>query len=323
MRNQLLKTMREIKGRAQEIIKHSSIWKELNLDQNNLRNPKQFFQKRKELQATIDLLRLNNLNPRLIATNQILETGKKKDNVTLLKTIENLQKYFHQSALLQNLKGIEGLLKEKQDINSNKRLAIFFTDDPEILWQVGKYPRGCGSCQNYAEGSYAENLMGYVGDANVKVAYIVDLNKLPNELKDKLNEQGLEAIKDQIKNHELLETSLARSLIKIAKNENNQPVILFEPTYTKLNKSDLGQDKYFNLFMNLMVAEPMNVQMARGGGKERVFIGKSRSPMGQYEDLNLSAIKFIKKTHRPSKKEKEIIEKTKNSSNNRNDARVA
>lgn len=62
-----------------------------------------------------------------------------------------------------------------------------------------------------------------------------------------------------------------------------------------------------------MVVEPMNAKMARGGGKESVKVGRSRSPEGQYEDLNLSGIKFVSKTSKPTQEDQEIADRIRSS----------
>ncbi len=309
MRQALNKAIQEIQEKSKNLDKFD-IWDKHDLDKNNLKNLGQFYQKRQELQATIDLLKLNNLSNRLIVTNKIEDKQGKKGGQTLLSTLESLQKYFKDSPLLQDLKNIEFSLKEKQETMGKKRLAMIFTDNPQMLWQAGKYPLGCGSCMHYAEGSYASNLMGYVSDANCKVAYLVDLNKLSQEWQDKLDEQGFDAVKDNIPAQKLLSTSLGRTIVKMTQEK---PIVLLEPTYTVEYKGDTSMDKYFNMFIDLMVTEPMNAKMARGGGKESVKVGRSRNPQGQYEDLNLSSIKFISKTSKPTKEDQEIAERIRSS----------
>ncbi|MBU2456547.1 hypothetical protein KKB73_01350 [Patescibacteria group bacterium] len=55
------------------------------------------------------------------------------------------------------------------------------------------------------------------------------------------------------------------------------------------------------------------MKMAKGGGKESVKTGKSRSPDGQYENLDLSNVKFIHKLSKPTKEEEEIMERIRSS----------
>jgi len=204
-------------------------------------------------------------------------------------------------------------LKEKIDFGENRRLAMIFTDNPQMLWQVGKYPLGNGSCQHYAEGSFAIHLMGYVGDPNCKVAYLVDLNRLPQDVRSEIEEKGFDEVKDRIPKQDLLNASLARSIIKMVKGPKGEPVILLEPSYTVVYKDDVSMDRYFNLFIGLMVAEPMKAKMARDGGNESVTKGASLSPGGQYEDLDLNSVKFINKLSKPTKEEMEIIERIRSS----------
>ena len=312
IRQILEQEIQEIQTKTKEA-ENSDIWDKHALDKTKLKNLGQFYQKRQELKVAVDLLRLNGLSNKLIATNRIVEKEGKKGGETLLNVVDNLQKYFKDSPLQQDIKNIEFLLKEKSDLGEKRRLAMMFTDNPQTLWQVGKYPLGNGSCQHYAEGSYANQLMGYVGDANCKVAYLVDLNKLPQNIKEELNEKEFEEIKDKIPAQDLLNACVARSLVKMTKDKEKQPVILLEPTYSKVYKSDTAMDKYFNLFVDLMVTEPMKAKMARGGGKESVVKGYSRSSKGQYEDLDLSSVKFINKLSKPTKEDEEIMERIRSS----------
>ncbi|MCK5475696.1 MAG: hypothetical protein KAI71_03910 [Candidatus Pacebacteria bacterium] len=298
-----------------ENLQDSDIWEKLQLDKNNLKNLNQFYQKRKEIKSTIDLLRLNNLSNKLIATNRIVEKEGKKGGEKLNSVLDNLKKYLKGSPLLQDIKNIEFSLKEKTDMNEKRRLAMVSTDNPQMLWQAGKYPLGNGSCQHYADGGYnlAKNLMGYVGDANCKVSYLVDLNKLSQDIKKELEEKEFEEIKNDIPAQELLNASIARSIIKMTKDENDKPVVLLEPTYSIVYKSDNSMDKYFNLFVDLMIAESMKVKMARSGGKESVSRGPSRSPGGQYEDSNLDNVKFIHKLSKPTKEDEDMMERIRSS----------
>jgi hypothetical protein len=313
---QIASFINNIKKESKEVVSKSDIWGKYNLDKTNIENPeniKKIYKKRQELRAMVDLLHLCNLSNKLIATNKINEKDGEKGGEDLTQVLERLKKYFANTAILQDLKNIEFILTEKQDLSEKRKLAMIFTDDPQILWQVGKYPLGCGSCQHYAEGSYADNLMGYVGDANCKVAYLIDLNKLPNDLKKEIDEKSFEEIKDKIPAQDLLNASIARSIIKMTKDQKNKPVILLEPTYSSVNKGDLEMDKYFNIFIDLMIAEPGKMKMARGGGNEQVTKGFSRSPEGQYEDLNLSSVKYIHRLSKPTEEEAKIIERIRSS----------
>ena len=206
--------MEEIEATYAEVL-DSDIWERLNLDKNSLENVNQFYQKRQELKALIDLLRLYNLSNKLIATNRIVEKEGKKGGQTIISAIDNLKKLFEDSPFLLDLKNIEFTLKEKIDFGEKRRLAMILTDHPQMLWQVGKYPFGNGSCQHYAEGGYAQYLMGYVGDANCKVAYLVDLSKLPADIRQRLEEKGFEEI--VIKNFDWLHPSIPEKMIKLIK----------------------------------------------------------------------------------------------------------
>lgn len=312
IRAELNKEIKEIEENYNKALE-SDVWEKLGLDKNNLKNLGQFYQKRQELKAAIDLLRLNNLSNKLIATNKIVEKEGKKGGETITSVVDNLKKFFKDSPLLLDLKNVEFALKEKIDFGEKRRLAMILSDNPQMLWQAGKYPTGNGSCQHYAEGSHANRLMGYVGDANCKVSYLIDLNKLPADIKKELDEKGFEEIKNKIPTKDLLSASLARSMVKMVKDRDNKPVVLIEPTYTVVYKGDVSMDKYYNVFIDLMLADPMKAKIARGGGSDEVIKGRSRSPEGQYEDLDLNNVKFVHRSSKPTKGEMEVMERIRSS----------
>ena len=312
MRQAVEQKAREIEEGYQNAF-NSDIWEKYQLDKNNAKNLEQFYQKRQELKSAIDLLRLLDLSNKLIATNRIAEKEGKKGGETITSVLERLKKYFKDSPIVQDISNVEFILKEKIDFGEKRRLAMIFTDNAQMLWQAGKYPLGNGSCQHYAEGSYANQLMGYVGDPNCKVAYLVDLNRLPQDIRNEIEERGIEEAKDRISKQDLLNASLARSIIKMTRDRKNEPVVLLEPTYTVVYKGDVSMDRYFNLFVDLMVAEPMKAKMARGGGNDSVIKGRSLSPEGQYEDLDLNGVKFIHKLNKPTKEEMEVMERIRSS----------
>lgn len=307
MRTAIEQKIKEIEQEYQKSLRLDNL-KKLGLDPSSVKNLDQFYQKRQELKSAIDLLRLCNLSNKLIATNRIIEKSEKGGGEAITSVVDRLKKYFKGSPLLQDINNIEFALKEKIDFGEKRRLAMVLSDDPQMLWQAGKYPIGNGSCQHYAEGSHANRLMGYVGDANCKVAYLVDLNKLPADIKKELEKKGFEDIKDKIPVQELLNASLARSIVKMTKDNENGPVILLEPTYTVIYKSDDSMDRYFNIFIDVMVAESMNAKVARGGGKESLAKGYSRSPEDQYEDLDLGSVKFVHKLSKSTKEDMKMME---------------
>ncbi len=294
MRAALTVVEQRIKEEADGLVKESDIFERFSLAKDKLANPGPLYQLRNELKVILDLLRLSNLNAGLIASNRIVEKRREKESGEKITTVlENLQKYFKNSPLLQDLQNIEFSIRESQPTTGERRLAMIFTDDSQILWQCGKFPIGNGSCQNYESGSHAERLMGYVGDANCKVAYMLDLNKLPLELKATIEEQGFEAIKGQLTSKQILDISIARVIVKVAKDNAGKPVLLLEPTYTVVNKDDKTMDRLFESFIRNTTAKPMEVKMASGGGMETIMVGNSRSPQGQYEDTALSSVRFI------------------------------
>src|SRR3989344_2824817 len=316
--------LQDIKQQADEI-SSSTIWQELELPPSVVPETSTIYQKRAELKAILEILRLADLSPRQIALNILTEGKKKEEGTAISSTLENLKKVFKDCAFTQDLKNVEFILKEQTQFTGKRRLVMVLSDNPSFLWQAGKYPIGNGSCQHYAEGSMSQSLMGYVGDAHIKVAYLFDINSLPENLKTKIKDGlPLGEIVDQASPPEILQAVVARSIVKIGKDEQNRPAIFMEPTYSVINKGDISMDRYFNLFTDLFVVEPMKSKLYRGSGSEKLNIPPSRNPEGQYEDgavgnaqnagmgiqtssYSISA-KSIGKDHTPTTEEELIIE---------------
>lgn len=329
-RKSLAVKLRDIKQQADEISK-STIWQELELSPLVIPEISIIYQKRAELKAILEILRLTDLSPRQIALNILTEGRKKEEGSSITSTIDNLKKVFKDCAFMQDLKNVEYILKEQTQFIGKRRLAMVLSDNPSFLWQAGKYPIGNGSCQHYAEGSMSQSLMGYVGDAHIKVSYLFDINSLSENLKTKIKDGvPIGEIVDQATPPEILQAVVARSMVKVGKDEQNRPSIFMEPTYSVINKGDISMDRYFNLFTDLFVAEPMKSKLFRGSGSEKLNIPPSRNPEGQYEDgavenaqnagmgiqtfsYSISA-KSISKDHTPTTEEELIVENMKRSS---------
>lgn len=285
IRGLLMAKMGEINLKYEEVLQ-DSIFEQYGLNKEQLKNAGQFYQKRQELKALVDLYRVSALDVKRIATNRISDRVDKKGE-TLTKVIEGLKTYFKDNpTFIQDIENIHAVISQREDLGAKRRLAMIVTDSPQMLFQAGKYPAGCGSCQNY-EGSpvWNKSLAGYVSDAHIKVAYLIDLNKLPDGLRSEIESKGFEEVKETIPHQDLLEASIARAITKITKvSEGSEPTLFIEPTYSSINKGDLTMDKYFNIFLELMASEPMGIRLTRGGGSETVRVPKSRNPSGQYED---------------------------------------
>ena len=330
VRQALTLKLQDIKQHAGEIFS-SNIWQELGLPNSTAPEISIIYQKRAEIKAVLEILKLADLGSRQIALNILTEGKKKEEGSSLTSAIDNLKKVFKDCAFMQDIKNVEFVIKEQTQLIGKRRLAMVLSDNPSFLWQAGKYPVGNGSCQHYAEGSMSQSLMGYVGDAHIKVAYLFDINSLPDDLKTKLQEGSpLGEVINQAKPPEVLQAVVARSIVKVGKDKQNKPAVFMEPTYSVINKGDLSMDRYFNLFTDLFVAEPMNSKLYRGAGEEKIGIPPSRNPAGQYEDgaegnagnvgmgIQTSSYtigaKLISKEHIPTSEEEQIIEKMRRSS---------
>lgn len=277
-------------GKAEEIKRDyeatlsSDVLDKYGLNRDQLKNMGPFYQKRQELKALLDLYRISALDAGRIATNRISDRPDKKGE-TLLSVIESLKVYFKDNpTFVQDIENIQSTISQRGELGSKRRLAMIVTDNPQMLIQAGKYPIGCGSCQNYeGDPGWNRSLAGYMSDAHIKVAYLIDVNKLPSDIVLDIESRGFEAVRNRIPPHALLDASVARSIVKLTMI-GDAPTLFIEPTYSSINKGDLSMNKYFDIFLELEVSNPMGIKLARGGGDEIAQVPKSRNPNGQYED---------------------------------------
>lgn len=273
-----------------ELIKVKNNLKKIETSYNNLMKKRKIniedtelmYQKRDELKALFDIYRLMDLDADKIENNLISNTDTLTGE-TIDAVIKNLKGYFRKNeSFLADLDKIEKVMQGEHLLKTKKNLVMIVTDNPQMILQVGKYPTGCGSCQNF-EGDIARSrsLLGYAGDAHIKAAFLVDLNLVPQERLKEFKELGLGAIQNQLSPQELLNASVARSIIKLTQGTTS---LFIEPTYTSQNKRDVSMETYFNLAIDKTLAQPMGVELARGKGDVEVIIPASINPDGQYED---------------------------------------
>lgn len=261
-----------------------------------VKNRQQFYEKREEVRVIENILKLLTLTGEKIANNRI-SNGLSEE--TIKTVIDRLKNYFGKKkgsgdhaaqtgSFGHVLENIESVLKEGTEIGRKHRLGILFTDDPRVLWRTGKYPTGGLSCLQYdVKNMNSKSLMGFVGDPNCKVMYAVDLTAFSEERWDRVKREG-------IKNADILpilEASVSRSAVKVVRDaEGKDPAVLIEPEY-----SSYGVDvsAFFDLFVQSMVSNRMNVPVMREGGVEKVVLGKSLSPEGRYDDTNPNTVRFV------------------------------
>lgn len=264
----------------------SDICKKYDIDPQ-AKNPTVLRNKLNELKILKDLLLLQQLDAETIAQDKLSLTTASSDALSI--TFENLKKYFKDNlTFVQDLENMQAVLPDREQIFRKRKLVMMITDSPQMLLQAGKYPTGCGSCQNY-EGSASWNcaLGGYVGDAHTKVSFLIDLNKLPEDIQEEIAQKGFETVKSSIPEQMLLEASIARSIIKMVKTSDGKPAVFIEPTYTSLNKGDRSMNGVFNSAVSRYIAKAMGIQIYRGSNNQsqiRVTVPPSNNPGGQYED---------------------------------------
>lgn len=234
-----------------------------------------------ELRAAETFLRLTLLTPQLIAFNRLVP-GKKK--LTLRKSLQTLKDHVKDDAeTMGALSRIEGILLEEHHGVGKDHLAVIFTDHPLALLTVGSYPTGAESCQRYTNGDPA--LGSYLADASTKMLMLVDLDKLPEEIKQEFEHASSEEEKLRIFHshpNALLEAMVARRLTKVVRDvTTGLPQVFLEPVYTSLDRDSMT--RLLNAYAVTRLHPRTGLAVVRGGGSDEVEVAASRNGI-QYED---------------------------------------
>ncbi|MBI2639957.1 MAG: hypothetical protein HYW90_03680 [Candidatus Sungbacteria bacterium] len=238
----------------------------------------------KDLKAGRTFLQLAQLTPQAIAFNRITP-GKKKETVS--GALDDLKKHFAGSdAILGTLKKIEEVIKEEAHPIGKERLALIFTDNPMALLTVGTYPGSARSCQHYENGDYV--LAAYVADAYTKNCLLVDLDKLPEEVNQELeNAADTEERLKVFQSHTFafIRAAVARRLTKIVhRKADGKPQIFLEPVYTPLDRESIT--RLMNAYAISSLEPKTGLKAVRGGGMNKLMmvrVAASRNN-SQYED---------------------------------------
>ena len=239
--------------------------------------------KMRELKADLALLKLSILTPQLIAFNKI-GAGKKK--ATLKASLEFLKWHFKDLGADEVVKTVEeigSIISESSHPIGKDHLAILFTDNPLALLTIGEYPRGATSCQHYNNGD--TNLAAYMGDSYTKMCTMVDINKLPSEIKDRLEKSATAQEKTNLfqnNTFDFLEASVARRLTKIVHDDvTGEPRVFLEPVYTSFDKDSVT--KLMDAFAATHLQSKVGIKIVKGGGGGTVRVAESKNGT-QYED---------------------------------------
>lgn len=200
------------------------------------------------------------------------------------RAIVGLRRSFHGSPLAQELDNIGYILKREEGSTKGSALMLW-TDNPEVLLQIGKFPLGCGSCKNY-EGSVETNvtLTSDLGDAHIKAALLLDVERLPDTVRAHLTANDRGGAAATLSTAAILQACVARSLVKITVTQSDTPALFLEETYSPFDARSGEIEEYFRRFVTTHLAEPMGVLAAREGNDFLLEVPASRSPAGQYED---------------------------------------
>ncbi len=289
-RKKIVLKISQKKAEALVVLENVELLKKFSLPVSEKIETKDLFARRKELTIKLDLLALVGIDKQLLLAGKLHHDGK-KDNEQLIKSLKNLKAYFQGVSFLGDLENIENLIDLNEDISVSKKLAFLSTDEAQMLFNVGVYPLGNGSCQNYFKGTVAEALLGYVGDAHSRALYVLDLNKLSDKYAEIVAREGITALldNDKIPQKEVLESVIARSILKLSKNG----CLFMEPIYTVLNKGDVSLRNKIITFLQKNYGQKMQIDLAVGAGDYEITVPASANPEGQYEDSGVNYDDYV------------------------------
>jgi hypothetical protein len=247
-----------------------------------------------------DIEFMQNIIKLLSVTAQEVSSGKfDRDNneEDIYSVINFLTSHIATNNSKEAEKTLYSLLSRKDMVSQNGEVAVFITDNPYILLNIGKYPPGTGSCQNYESGGLNKALLGYVGDSKSKAILVLKLDKLSKETQEIIKTQGINGIYNTQYEAEVLEAILGRAIIKlgsIKSVEGNQeverPTILIQPTYTSVNKADTSLNQIVIDSVIDGYAQDLGTEVYITTGPTPIQQSQSRSPVGEYDDGNNNGI---------------------------------
>jgi len=185
------------------------------------------------------------------------------------------------------------LLSRKDLVSQSGEVVVLITDNPFLMINIGKYPPGSGSCQNYESGGYNKALLGYVGDAKTKGVFVLKLDKLSPKTQEIIKTKGIGGIYNTPYESEVLDALIGRSIIKLGSTHSTRedqdyekPAIIVQPTYTSVNKADTSLNQIIIDSVIGGYADDLGAEVYIINGTTEIQLSQSRSPLGEYDDGN-------------------------------------
>lgn len=243
----------------------------------------------KDLDFVIDLCNLLTINTNEIKAQKFSRDNSSKELSTVISNVTNYYKLESSGVLNSTL---TDLLSRADTGPSKTEVAVLITDNPYLLFNIGKYPIGSGSCQNYENPGLNKTLLGYVGDASTKAVFVLQTNKLSPQIQELIRNGGIESLINTPFEAELLPAIIGRSVIKLGTavetNESGEdqefPAVYIEPVYTIANKGDRSLNLLIQDSVISGYAKEIGLGVYTGAGSSTIKISASRNPEGQYED---------------------------------------
>lgn len=216
---------------------------------------------RDQLDLASDIVRLASISSGEVRRRGMRDARGILKRGALLRHIDNMKAKLASKSLafMGTLENIAVLLHGTETPGSIiQGLTIEETDHPKDMIEMGKYPSGASSCQNF-EGDVSFNhcLLAMMADADKKLILI-------------RKQDG---------------TIIARAVMKLVWLQDDTPALFLAPTYTSVSKADHDFDVDINAYAYAKAEEMGGVRVLRGSTRSAMLVKVRESRNGsQYED---------------------------------------
>ncbi len=175
-----------------------------------------------------------------------------------------------------------GNAERHESLDGKSMYLALFTDEPEIMFNLGKTPQYTAACTSYDSGAYySKALVSYVVDAHVKSVLLFDYAILQRDIAPLLPSEFSEVIARGEISFELiskyapslLPAVCERALVKLVETPAGKPMLLLEPSFIR------GRyEKCDNSFETLRFVGAL-VSRLRAGLAVRPYVNQSEFPL--------------------------------------------
>ncbi len=192
-----------------------------------------------------------------------------------------------------------GNAEPHEELGGKAMYLALFTDEPEILFTLGKTPQFTAACTSYDSGSfYSKAIVSYLVDAHIRTVVLFDYAYIQRDIAPFLPPDFSEVVARGEMSFSLiskyapflLPAACERAVVKLGESTSGEPMLLLEPSFIRrnYNKSD---NSYETLKFVAALAEKLGAGLAvrpyvnqTDFPLEEVILPPSRSPGGQIEN---------------------------------------